>query len=152
MNMAGEWISSQLESSYGGNIDSVLIELCCTNVSPPRKTLEELNERFEKYLGELPNYEIQEKGTELKIAYRAVKYYHDEVNRDSQVIALKLFGVLLRKAATLIEPANEKVKALQGFDSKKLSEDIAKALPNMPKTLLGMVKLYEAQKKEKPNN
>ncbi len=152
MNMAGAWISSQLQPTYGGKIDSVLIELCCRNVSPPRKTLENLNDRFEEYLGELPNYEIQEKGTELKIAYRAVKYYHDEVDRDSQVIALKLFGVLLRKAATLIEPANEKVKGLKDFDSKQLSNDITAVLPNMPKTLLEMVKLYETQKNEKPTN
>ena len=149
LNLAGKWISARIKDAYGGEIESVAIELCCGNVSPPRKTLEGDNERFENFLKTLPFYEITEKGTELRICYRAVKFTHDEVDRDSQVIALKLFNVILRKAVALIEPAYENVKGLGEFRAKELASDINEALSEAPKTLLEVAELYVAEQKSK---
>lgn len=149
LNLAGSWISKRLKYSYGGKINSVLIELCCKNVSPPRKTLESNHERFEEFLGTLPRYETSEKGTELRISYRAIKYTHDEIDRDSQVIALKEFGKVLRKAVILIEPADLKLKSLGGFNSEQLAKDISEALSECPSTLLELTELYAEQQHKK---
>ena len=146
LNLAGTWLSSKLGESYGGKIESVLIELCCDNVSPAKKTLESNNERFKEFLTTLPYYEITEKGTELRICYRAVKIYHDEVNRDSQVLSLKLFSMILGKAIALIEPANEKVKGLGGFRAKDLASDINMVKSEAPKSLLEIAELYSKSK------
>lgn len=149
LNLAGNWVSEQLKETYGGKINSVLIELCCKNVSPPRKTLENDNERFENFLDTLPFYETIEKGTALRICYRAIKYTHDEVDRDSQVIALKEFGMVLRKSVTLIEPANLKLKNLGNFNSAQLAKDISEVLSEAPSTLLELTKLYAEQNSNK---
>jgi len=149
LNLASNWISSRIKDTYGGKIESVVIELCCGNVSPPRKTLEKNNERFENFLKTLPYYEITEKDTELRICYRAVKFTHDEVDRDSQVIALKLFNVVLRKAVALIEPAHENIKGLGEFSAKELASDINEAILEAPKTLLEVAELYVAEKESK---
>jgi len=114
---------------------------------PPRKTLEENNERFENFLKTLPYYEITEKGTELRICYRAIKITHDEVDRDSQVIALKLFNLVLRKAVALIEPAHENIKGLGEFSTKELASDINEAILEAPKTLLEVAELYVSEQK-----
>ena len=152
LDLAGSWISERLKKSYGGKIETILIELCCKNVSPPRITLEENNERFEIFIRTLPLYETIEKGTELRICYWAVKYTHDEVVRDSQVIALKEFGVVLRKAAALIDSANSNINSLSSFDSKKLSKDITEVLTECPNTLLELTELYANHQQKKPNN
>jgi|GEM_PF-4446671 len=149
LNLASKYVSSRIKSTYGGKIESVVIELCCGNVSPPRKTLEDNNDRFESFLKTLPYYEITEKGTELRICYRAVKFTHDEVDRDSQVIALKLFNLVLRKAVALIEPAHENVKGLGEFRTKELASDINEAVSETPKTLLEVAELYVAEQKSK---
>ncbi|NTJ39362.1 hypothetical protein HQK29_17250 [Vibrio vulnificus] len=49
LDVAGKWLSKQLKENYGGNITSIIFEFCAKNVSPPRKTLENNNVKFEEF-------------------------------------------------------------------------------------------------------
>ncbi|RCU42873.1 MULTISPECIES: hypothetical protein [Alteromonadales] len=147
LNVAGKWLSEHLSESYGGKIESVVFEFCARNVSPPRKTLEASNERFEQFLKELPIAEFQYKGTELRICTKLVKFYHDEVDRDSQVLSLRVFKNILNKSITLLESTPNLLKDMKGFDNFALAEDIKLAVPNAPSTLVELAELYLQQSK-----
>lgn len=147
LNVASKWISKQLRESYCGNVTSVLIEFCAGNVSPPRKTLEANHERFEQFLSELPIAEFQEKGTELRICTKLFKHYHDEIDRDSQVLSLKVFKNILGKSVQLLESSSGMVKDLKGFDPSALAEDIKVIMESAPKTLVELAELYLEQQK-----
>ena len=147
LNVASKWLSAQLQESYGGDVNSVLIEFCAGNVSPPRKTLEANNELFEKFISELPIAEFQEKGTELRICSKLFKHYHDEIDRDSQVLSLKVFKNTLSKATQLLESSSGMVKDLKGLDVVTMAEDIKAIIPNAPKTLFELSELYLEQQK-----
>ena len=147
LNVAGKWLSSQLRDSYGGSVDSVLIEFCAGNVSPPRKTLEANHERFEEFLKELPIAEFQEKGTELRICSKLIKHYHDEIDRDSQVLSLKVFKNTLSKSAQLLESAPSMIKDTKGFDCAAMAADIKAAITGAPSTLAELAELYLEQRK-----
>ena len=142
LNLLSKWLASKLSESYGGKITSIMVEACCANTSPPKKTLERTHENFEGWLSELPYYEVIEKGSELRICYRAVRYSHDEVQRDSQVLALKTFQVMLRKAAQLVEFTPNLGNAVEGFDSLALSADLKKAEEVGPSNLGQLAELY----------
>lgn len=147
LNVASNWLSNQLNDSYGDNINSVLIEFCASNISPPRKTLEANHERFEQFLTELPIAEFQEKGTELRICARLVKHYHDEIDRDSQVLSLKVLKNTLSKSAQLLESAPNLVKDIKGFNSSTMAADIREAIKRAPNSLQELAELYLEQRK-----
>jgi len=147
LNVASKWLSSQLQESYGGSVNSVLIEFCAGNVSPPRKTLEANHERFEQFISELPIAEFQEKGTELRICSKLFKHYHDEIDRDSQVLSLKVFKNTLSKAVQLLESSSGMVKDLKGLGVVAMAEDIKAIIPSAPKTLVELSELYLEQQK-----
>jgi hypothetical protein len=147
LNVASKWLSAQLSDTYGGNIDSVLIEFCAGNVSPPRKTLEANHERFEQFLSELPMAEFQEKGTELRICTKLFKHYHDEIDRDSQVLSLKVFKNTLSKSVQLLESSSGMVKDMKGFDCSAMAADIKAVIASAPSTLEELSELYLEQRK-----
>jgi hypothetical protein len=147
LNVAGKWLSPMLRGTYGDKINSVLIEFCARNVSPPRKTLEQNHERFEKFLSELPFAEFQEKGTELRFCSRLIKHYHDEIDRDSQVLSLKIFKTTLNKSVQLLESSSELIADLKGFDSSAMATDIQSAIEQSPKSLVELSELYLEQQK-----
>ena len=147
LNVAGKWLSSQLRDSYGGSVDSVLIEFCAGNVSPPKKTLKANHERFEEFLKELPIAEFQEKGTELRICSKLIKHYHDEIDRDSQILSLKVFKNTLSKSAQLLESAPSMIKDTKGFDCAAMAADIKAAITGAPSTLAELAELYLEQRK-----
>ncbi|EPF7653832.1 TPA: hypothetical protein ACGVAV_004465, partial [Vibrio vulnificus] len=145
LDVAGKWLSKQLKENYGGNITSIIFEFCAKNVSPPRKTLENNNVKFEEFLLQLPIAEVQKKGTELRICSRLVKHYHDDIERDSQVLSLKVFQTTLSKSATLIESLEALNNNLKALDTKALSRDIRNAIENAPQTLRELAMLYLEQ-------
>ncbi|MBB1391983.1 hypothetical protein H5185_21655 [Shewanella sp. SG44-6] len=142
LNVASKWLSEQLKSSYGGKVNTVLIELCVGNVSPARKTLEKNNENFELFLKELPIAEFQDKGTELRICTKLIKHYHDEIDRDSQVLSLRVFKNILNKSIALLESTPDLLKDMKGFENFALAEDIKSAIPKAPSTLVELAELY----------
>ena len=141
LGLASNWIESRLDEDYGANISSVIMEACCKNVSPAKKTLEKMNQNFEAWLDELPYYELTEKNTELRMCYRAIKYTHDEVSRDSQVISVKTFQQVIAKASQLVEDVPE-LSRLNGFNSKKLANDLKLARSEAPENLDSLIELY----------
>ena len=110
-------------------------------MSPAKKTLEKMNQNFEAWLDELPYYELTEKNTELRMCYRAIKYTHDEVSRDSQVISVKTFQQVIAKASQLVEDVPE-LSRLNGFNSKKLANDLKLARSEAPENLDSLIELY----------
>ncbi len=147
LNVASKWLSSQLLNSYGGSIDSVLIEFCAGNVSPPKKTLEANHDRFEQFLKGLPIAELKNKKTELRICSKLIKHYHDEIDRDSQVLSLKVFKNALSKCAQLLESAPNILKDLNGFNNEAMASDIREAIKISPNTLQELAELYLEQQK-----
>ncbi|HAS6131202.1 TPA: hypothetical protein I7133_23010 [Vibrio vulnificus] len=145
LDVAGKWLSKQLKENYGGKITSITIEFCAKNISPPRKTLENSNVKFEEFLLQLPIAEVQKKGTELRICSRLVKHYHDDIERDSQVLSLKVFKTTQSKSATLIESLEALNNNLKALDTKALSRDIRNAIENAPQTLRELAMLYLEQ-------
>ncbi|HAS8537965.1 TPA: hypothetical protein I7754_21450, partial [Vibrio vulnificus] len=85
------------------------------------------------------------KGTELRICSRLVKHYHDDIERDSQVLSLKVFKTTLSKSATLIESLEALNNNLKALDTKALSRDIRNAIENAPQTLRELAMLYLEQ-------
>lgn len=147
LNVAGRFLSSELRDSYGGDINSVLIEFCARNVSPPKKTLEKNHANFELFVKELPSAELQEKGTELRICSRLVKHYHDEIDRDSQVLSLKVFKRTLNKCIQLLEISSDLVAGLDEFDIAAIVTDVKIAVGKSPNSLAELSELYLEQKK-----
>ncbi|HCG6852350.1 hypothetical protein P3488_23040 [Vibrio parahaemolyticus] len=145
LNVAGKWLSKQLKQSYGGKITSIVIEFCAKNVSPPRKTLENNNDKFEEFLLQLPIVEVQQKGAELRICSSLVKHYHDGIERDSQVLSLKVFKTTLSKSASLIESSGTQNNNLKGLDTEALSRDIRSVIEKAPQTLRELAMLYLEQ-------
>ncbi|KJG05921.1 hypothetical protein UB33_11190 [Photobacterium angustum] len=145
LNIAGKWLSKQLKENYGGTITSITIEFCAKNVSPPRKSLEKNNDKFEEFFLQLPIVEVQQKGTELRICSRLVKHYHDDIERDSQVLSLKVFKTTLGKSASLIESSGTKNSNLKGLDTEALSRDIRSVIEKAPQTLRELAMLYLEQ-------
>ena len=147
MNVAGKWLSAQLRDSYGGNVETVLIEFCAGNVSPPKKTLELIHEKFELFLGELPIAEFQEKETEFRICTKLFKHYHDEIDRDSHVLSLRLFKNALNKSVQLLESTSGMVKDLKSFDTSTMAADIKAVVASAPSSLVELSELYLEQQK-----
>lgn len=147
LSMASKFLSSELRHGYGGSVSSVHFEFCARNVSPPKKTLEQNNERFEQFLNELPIAELQENGTELRFCSRLVKHYHDEIRRDSQVLSLKVFKSTLNKSVQLLEASSELTADLNGFDVPSIITDIKTAIGKSPNTLTELSELYLEQQK-----
>ena len=140
--LVGRWVESRIKTNYGGEIETVLIEACCKNTSPPKKTLEKMHSNFDSWLSKLPQYEITEKGTELRISYNAISYTYDEVRRDSAELSVKTFGQVLGKAIQLLESAPEEIGDMKGFDALSLSNDLKSLKEEIPKNLDGLVELY----------
>ena len=124
------------------------MEACCYNISPAKKTLETLNERFIGWLDTLPVIEIVEGEKELRLCYKAIGYTHDEIARDSQVLSVKSFQRIIGKTADLLELLPSKLPTLKGFNAPLLIEHLRAAREETPKTLSELVEIYNRQAKE----
>lgn len=142
--LAGTWLSRRLAPSYGGEVGAVWVVGRCRNVSPPKKTLEDLHSRFEESFSRLPQMSFVPEAREIELAYDAIRFTHDDVVRDRQVLALWTFRHVVGKAADLARRLAEWPRCPAGFDHAALSRDIASALKDAPQSLEDLVEVFQA--------
>jgi hypothetical protein len=142
LTLASRWVEQRIAKDYGGSIRTVLVEACCRSQSPPKKTLEHLHDRFEAWIDELPHYEVREKGAELRVCYYTMLYRADEIQRDSQVLAIRMFGNLVAKSAELLGSAPSEIAGLDEFRIGDLAKDMHALSKGVPQTLDALAELY----------
>ena len=129
--LISKWCRPQLRGTYGGNISTVVFEACCHNDFPPKVTLEKMHLEFEHWLTELPLAELNANGTELRVCFEAPLYRYREVNRDTQVLAIKTFQNMISKAAKTLQQVDNPTDS---FDIAGLAEDLKALHENAPTT------------------
>ncbi len=143
--LISKWCSPRLKASYGGSISTIVFEACCHNNFPPKVTLERMHSEFEDWLADLPYSEIDSRGTELRVCFEAPLYQHREVQRDSQVLAVKTFQNMISKASkTLSHIANPD----PSFDILGVAKDLGELHAKAPQHLVDLVALYIDTKAE----
>ena len=147
LDLLNKWCYAELAESYGCRIQCVVVEGWCKNTSPPKATLEQLHASFEMSLRNLPLFELQEDGAELRLCFRALRYSHDEISRDVNVLALFTFKSFLSKTAQLLENELAREKTALPIELERLARDLRLLRERAPRTLSELVQFYVEQQR-----
>jgi hypothetical protein len=146
--LAAKWLNERISPDYGGNVGEVWIVGCCRNLSPPKKTLEELHVRYEASFKQLPHYSRLPESGGIELAYDAIRFTHEEIARDSQVLSAWTFRHLIGKATDLVREMRTWDRCPVGFDYQALADDIGAAQETLPSSVEGLVQIYNAFENE----
>ena len=146
--LATIWVESRLAKNYGGRIKSVIFECCCRNDSIARKTLERRNADFEKWLLDLPMWEVVKQKSELRVCYVSPRYKASDADEE-RMLSVDRFYVGIKKAAEVLSAMARPVSEETGIDAEQLASDLAKAASDGPRTLDALVSLYIQRRSDK---
>lgn len=142
LHLVGRWLEARLTDSYGGGIETLIVEACCRNLSPPKATLEQLHSRFEEFLGTLPIAELYDEGRSIRVCFAAAWPTHADIRRDTQTLSVKAFHRALSKATQLLQDVARPKALASNFDYPRLVADVERARKEAPATIADLARLY----------